>query len=142
MSKPLTGSVFLIVLHCGEWRDLQEFSLVDEFLILSSTYSSAATLAATVSFGMNCKFYRKSTKTVQQGAVVKEEEGEKKMLHLDVELLGGCAKSLEYIQCGVAAVHVLRVEVTLHEFTGLLFDPGFNLVSEKTEKNKNTHTHR
>lgn len=67
------------------------------------------------------------------------KEKKKKMLHLDVELLGGCAKSLEYIQCGVAAVHILRVEVTLHELTGLFFDPGFNLVSEKTEK---THTHQ
>lgn len=62
------------------------------------------------------------------------------MLHLDVELLGGCAKSLEYIQCGVAAVHVFRVEVALHELTGLLFDPGFNLVSDNQRQGTHTHT--
>lgn len=62
------------------------------------------------------------------------------MLHLDVELLGGCAKSLEYIQCGVTAVHVFRVEVALHELTGLFFDPGFNLVSDNRRGNRQTQT--
>lgn len=55
-------------------------------------------------------------------------------VHLQVELLGGCAKSLEYIQCRVAAVHVFRVEVTLHELTGLLLDPGLYFVSENKRK--------
>lgn len=54
----------------------------------------------------------------------------RRTLYLDVELLSGCAKSLEYIQCGIATVHVFSVEVALHEFTGLFFDPGFNLISE------------
>lgn len=61
---------------------------------------------------------------------------EKQVLHLDVELLSGCAKSLEYIQCGVAAVHVFRVEVALHKLTGLFFDPGFNLVSDSQKERK------
>lgn len=49
--------------------------------------------------------------------------------YLEVELLSGCAKSLEYIQGRVAAIHVFRVEVTLHKFTCLFFDPGFDFVS-------------
>jgi len=53
------------------------------------------------------------------------------MFYLEVELLSSCAKSLEYIQCRVAAIHILRVEVTLHKFTCLFFDPGFYLVSTK-----------
>lgn len=51
------------------------------------------------------------------------------MFYLYVELLSGCAKSLEYIQCRVAPIHIFRVEVTLHKLTRLLFDPGFNFIS-------------
>lgn len=39
------------------------------------------------------------------------------MFYLQVELLSGCAKSLEYIECRVAAIHIFRVEVALHKLT-------------------------
>lgn len=51
------------------------------------------------------------------------------MCYLQVELLGGCAKSLENIQCRVAAIHIFRVEVALHKLTCLFFDPGLYFVS-------------
>lgn len=54
--------------------------------------------------------------------------------YLQVELLSGCAKSLEYIQCRVAAIHVFRVEVALHKLTCLFFDPGFYFVSTNQYK--------
>lgn len=53
------------------------------------------------------------------------------MFYLQVELLSGCAKSLEYIQCRVAAIHILRVEVALHKLTCLFFDPGLYFVSTR-----------
>lgn len=56
------------------------------------------------------------------------------MFYLQVELLSGCAKSLEYIQRRVAAVHIFRVEVALHKLTRLLFDPGFYFVSANNEE--------
>lgn len=52
-------------------------------------------------------------------------------LYLQVELLRGCAKSLEYIQCRVAAIHIFRVEIALHELTCLFFDPGLDFISTK-----------
>lgn len=61
------------------------------------------------------------------------QQGAERTFHLDIKLLGGCAKSLEYIQCRVAAVHIFRVEVALHKLTGLFFNPGFNFVSAKQE---------
>lgn len=48
-----------------------------------------------------------------------------------MELFGGCAKSLEYIQCRVAAINIFRVEVALYKLTGLFFDPSLYFVSAK-----------
>lgn len=56
------------------------------------------------------------------------------MFYLQVKLLSRCAKSLEYIQCRVAAVHIFRVEVALDKFTRLFFDPGFYFVSTKIHR--------
>lgn len=66
------------------------------------------------------------------------------MFYLYVELLSGCAKSLEYIQRRVAPIHVFRVEIALHKLTCLFFDPGLNFVSTKeynisTIKKKKAH---
>lgn len=56
------------------------------------------------------------------------------MCYLQVQLLGGCAKSLEYIQCRVATIHIFRIEVALHKLTSLFFDPSLNLVSTSIKK--------
>lgn len=57
------------------------------------------------------------------------------MFYLEVELLGGCAKSLEDIQCRVAAIHIFRVEVALHKLSRLVFDPGLYFVSTNDKIN-------
>lgn len=51
--------------------------------------------------------------------------------YLDVELLRSCAESLENVECRVAPIHILRVEVALHKLTGLFFNPGLDFVSVK-----------
>ena len=48
-------------------------------------------------------------------------------------MLSGCAKSLEYIQCRIAPIHIFRVEVALHKLTCLFFYPGLNFVSTKEQ---------
>ncbi len=53
------------------------------------------------------------------------------VFYLQVELLSGCTKSLQYIQRRVAAIHIFRVEVALNKLTGLFFDPGLYFVSAK-----------
>lgn len=51
------------------------------------------------------------------------------VFYLQVKLLSGCTKSLEYIQCRVAAIHIFRVEVAFHKLACLFFNPGLNFVS-------------
>lgn len=58
-------------------------------------------------------------------------------MYLQAELLSGCAKSLEYIQCRVTAIHIFRVEIAFNKLTGLFFDPGLYFVSaERWQKNQ------
>lgn len=61
-------------------------------------------------------------------------------MYLQAELLSGCAKSLEYIQCRVTAVHIFWVEIAFNKLTGLLFDPGLYFVSvEKVEESQSVN---